>query len=314
MEVNPNAMTPPALESRAGAASPAAAPENLPGATSENGPAVESEPMASLTPEPLPEIAAPERTAAPPARKKKRKAGNFAGSLQSLLVTVVIAVFVITFVVQAFQIPSESMEDTLLIGDYLLVDKVHYANGGSWGEIMPYQPIRRGDIIVFRYPKQPQQHFVKRVIGLPGDHIRLHNKQAYVNGRPLRERYVVYRRGDVDPYRDDFPQMDVLNGNVFADWWTQMHKLVRNGELVVPPGDYFVLGDNRDESLDSRYWGFVPRENIIGRPLVIYWSMRHPERIGPVADSTSDKLLYFAYAVTHLFETARWDRTFRLIR
>src|SRR5213080_5445833 len=109
-------------------------------------------------------------------------------SLQSLLATVVIAVFVITFIVQAFQIPSESMENTLLIGDYLLVDKLRYG-GSMWDHIMPYRPVRRGDVIVFRYPVNPTQHFVKRVVGVPGDRVRLLNRQVYVNGIPLQEPY-----------------------------------------------------------------------------------------------------------------------------
>src|SRR5213594_414763 len=113
-------------------------------------------------------------------------------SLQSLLATVVIAVFVITFVVQAFQIPSESMQNTLLIGDYLLVDKTRYRGAGSWDWLMPYRQVRRGDIIVFRYPVHPTQHFVKRVVGVPGDRVRLINRQVYVNGNPLQEPYVRY--------------------------------------------------------------------------------------------------------------------------
>jgi signal peptidase I len=113
-------------------------------------------------------------------------------SLQSLLTTVVIAVFVIAFVVQAFQIPSESMENTLLIGDYLLVDKLRYGGGGTWNLLMPYRPVRRGDIIVFRYPLNPAQHFVKRVVGVPGDRVRLVNRQVYVNESPLRENYAIH--------------------------------------------------------------------------------------------------------------------------
>jgi signal peptidase I len=226
----------------------------------------------------------------------------------------VIAVFVITFIVQAFQIPSESMEDTLLIGDYLLVDKVHFAQGGIWGEILPYEPIRRGDIIVFRYPVHPQQHFVKRVIGVPGDHIRLRHKQVFVNGVPLREKYVIFHSNAYDPYRDDFPRTDFLNSNVESRWWLQMRSLVHDGELVVPPHSYFVLGDNRDESLDSRYWGFVPRENIIGRPLLIYWSVHTPGRVGRLGDSLGDRLVYFAYTVSHLLQEARWHRAFQLVR
>ena len=235
-------------------------------------------------------------------------------SVQSLTITVVIAVFVITFIVQAFQIPSESMENTLLIGDYLLVDKVHYGSGGLWGHILPYSAIQRGDIIVFRYPVHPSQHFVKRVIGVPGDHVRLVNKRVFVNGQALNEKYVLYKSALSDVYRDDFPAMNYLSANVEARWWLEMRSMVHNGELVVPPGQYFVMGDNRDESLDSRYWGFVPRQNIIGRPLVIYWSIRSPEEVYLMSDSPGDKLSRFAYVLTHIFRQTRWQRTFRLVK
>ncbi len=233
--------------------------------------------------------------------------------MQSLAGTVVIAVFIITFIVQAFQIPSESMENTLLIGDYLLVDKVHYASGGDWGHMLPYSPIRRGDIIVFRYPVHPAQHFVKRVVGVPGDHLRLVNKRVWVNGQPVAENYVVYRSPGHDFYRDEFPDLNYLSANVEARWWMQLPNVVKNGELVVPPGQYFVLGDNRDESLDSRYWGFVPRQNIIGRPLLIYWSFRNPEPYAGLrgGDGTLTRL---AYTITHLMQETRWDRTLRVVR
>jgi signal peptidase I len=232
-------------------------------------------------------------------------------SIQSLLATVIIAVFVISFVVQAFQIPSESMEDTLLIGDYLLVNKLRY--GGQFGRsVVPYERVKRGDIIVFHYPVNPSQHFVKRVIGVPGDHVRLVNRQVWVNGLPMKESYVRYALSNHDVYRDDFPQVDYIAPGEEPLWFKQQKQVVQQGELVVPNGQYFVMGDNRDMSLDSRYWGFVPRENIIGTPLLIYWSIRSTdELIGP--NSGSDKLFRFAYAVTHLFQMTRWDRTFRLV-
>jgi signal peptidase I len=233
-------------------------------------------------------------------------------SLQSLLVTVVIAVFVITFVVQAFQIPSESMENTLLIGDYLLVDKLCYG-GGIGHLLMPYRQIRRGDIVVFHYPVNPAQHFVKRVVGVPGDRIRLQRKQVFLNGIPLNEPYVRFFRSEPNLFRDNFPRLDVLDPGINADWWLQMPKLVEDGQLIVPQGHYFVMGDNRDDSSDSRYWGFVPRENIIGRPLLIYWSIRTPDNDLTASPTLGDKLYHFAYAVTHLLQMTRWDRTFRLV-
>lgn len=257
-----------------------------------------------------------EQTAPEAAAERPREARHGAGwlaSAQSLAITVVIAVFVITFLVQAFQIPSESMQNTLLIGDYLLVDKVHYGQGGIWGEVLPYQPIRRGEIIVFRYPVHPQQHFVKRVIGVPGDHVRLINKQVFVNGSSSAEGYVMHTRPDRDPYRDEFPDLEAAAYGVEERWWEQMRRLVRDGELVVPPGCYFVLGDNRDESLDSRYWGFVPRQNIIGRPLLIYWSVRSQRGGSDDPGGRGDKLSSFLYAVTHLVKDTRWDRTLRIV-
>jgi signal peptidase I len=247
---------------------------------------------------------------ASPAGKKS----GLAATVQSLAVTVVIAVFVITFAVQAFQIPSESMENTLLIGDYLLVDKVHFGQGGMWGEILPYSRIQRGDIIVFRYPVHPQQHFVKRVIGVPGDHIRLKDRRVFVNEVPVEEKYVIHTRPDFDSFRDDFPRTDLPSANTEPRWWDEMGKLVHNGELIVPPDHYFVLGDNRDESLDSRYWGFVPRENIIGRPLLIYWSVRSPRAPADGPPSQGDKISAFLYGLTHLLQDTRWERTFRIVR
>jgi len=235
-----------------------------------------------------------------------------AGSLQSLLGTVVIAVFVITFIVQAFQIPSESMENTLLIGDYLLVDKMRYG-AGLPEQLMPYLPVQRGDIIVFRYPVHPTQHFVKRVVGLPNDRVRLINRRVYVNGKPLTEPYVRYSSPMHDMFRDEFPRLDIPATGLEGDWWLQMRKLVEDGELIVPQGHYFVLGDNRDESSDSRYWGFVPRENVIGRPLLIYWSMRNSGEGRADVSTAGDKLYRFTYAVTHVFQITRWDRTFRVV-
>ena len=234
------------------------------------------------------------------------------GALQSLLGTVVIAVFVITFVVQAFQIPSPSMENTLLVGDYLLVNKLCYGKGSLGDFFMPYRRVRRGDIVVFHYPVSPAQHFVKRVIGVPGDRVRLVNKQVFVNGEPLKEPYAHFSRPANDSFRDSFPRLDVAPGET-PEWWLQLRKLVENGQLIVPEGHYFVMGDNRDDSYDSRYWGFVPQANIIGRPLVIYWSVRGGEGDVAAPSSMGDRLYHFAYAVTHIFQITRWNRTLRLV-
>ncbi len=235
-------------------------------------------------------------------------------SLQSMAVTVVMALFVVTFLAQAFQIPSESMENTLLIGDYLLVDKLQFSDPGVWGKALPYAEVQRGEIIVFRYPVNPEQHFVKRVVGIPGDRVRLVNKRLRVNGVLLREKYAQYNRHDYDPYRDEFTVRGLASANVESAWWSQMRGQIQNGELVVPPGKYFVLGDNRDRSLDSRYWGFVPRENIIGRPLLIYWSVAEaPDRPAPAVAPQGGRLMLLARSVVRFIVNARWDRFLQLV-
>jgi signal peptidase I len=231
--------------------------------------------------------------------------------LESLVVTVILALFGTTFLVQAFKIPSSSMENTLLIGDHLMVDKVSYAPGGKWSWMLPYKPIQRDQIIVFRYPLDPETYFVKRVIGLPGDRIHLRDKQVFRNGEPLTEPYVVHKTGGVENFRDNFP--DYTNGYGFPDWMQQVSQYLRDGDIVVPDGHYFVMGDNRDLSSDSRYWGFVPRENIVGKPLMLYWSYESSSEdyrdtgVSNAAGQWFDVLIHFA-------QKTRWNRMFRILR
>ena len=247
-----------------------------------------------------------EQPAAAPARTRR---GLY--SLQSLAGTIVIAVFVITFVVQAFQIPSESMEKTLLIGDYLLVDKAHYGHSRWWSWLLPYRPIRRQDIIVFRYPVNPRQHFVKRVVAVPGDHVRLVNKHVYVNGVPQDDGYATFNWAWRDRFRDNFPDGGFYGDRISAKWFLQAQRLMDDGELIVPEGSYFVLGDNRDDSYDSRYWGFVPQENVVGRPLLIYWSMDRTET-AMASEQRSDKLSNLTVSVTQVLSGLRWHRMLRI--
>lgn len=228
--------------------------------------------------------------------------------IQSFLTVVVFSIFVITFVVQAFQIPSPSMENTLLVGDFLLVDKLHFAGRAVPGRLLPYGNIERGDIVVFYFPVDPSQFLVKRVIGVPGDHIRLRNRIVYVNGVAQQENYAIHRQWIPDAYRDNFPWPGANSQGVERRWRNELPSYVSNGDLVVPPDRYFVLGDNRDNSEDSRYWGFVPRANIIGRPLVIYLSFKGGEQ-----SASNDKLLHSGQ-LAHLLHLARWDRMFRLVR
>lgn len=249
---------------------------------------------------------------ASPEPEPPRSPRNGETLVQSLLSIIVIVLFVITFIVQAFQIPSESMENTLLVGDYLLVDKVHFGQGDPLSWLLPYRPLTHGDIIVFHYPVDPSQHFVKRVIGLPGDHIRLRDKTVFVNDVPLNENYAIRVRGDHDLYRDNFPNEADFSGQVDSKWRSRMLQNIHAGELVVPKDQYFVMGDNRDHSLDSRYWGFVPRDNIVGRPLVIYLSVRHQQ--DETADGGNDKLLGSGHLLSHVWQFARWGRMFHLVR
>ena len=232
--------------------------------------------------------------------------------LQSFLQVVVIVIFVITFVVQAFQVPTGSMENTLLVGDFLLTDKIHYGkDGGIWNKVLPYRPIQRGDIVVFHSPVDPTLYLVKRVIGVPGDRIRLRHGAVYVNGQALTERYVIHTNPYFDPYRDEFPAQ-AYSLQADRKWRRNMPEYVQNGELVVPAGAYFALGDNRDNSLDSRYWGFVPRDNVVGRPLVIYMSVNSGDSAGSRAGN--DKLLHSGEMPAHFLPVARWSRIFRLVR
>ena len=231
-------------------------------------------------------------------------------SLAEWTVTIILLLFGTTTLVQAFVIPTGSMEDTLLIGDHLLVDKLAYAPEGPISKyLLPYSPIKRGDIIVFRYPVDVTQAYVKRVVGVPGDRIRIENKQVYRNGVKIDEPYVYHKTDYIDSYRDNFPSEP--NSRLEEPALRMLEKNVVNGEVVVPPGCVFAMGDNRDSSFDSRYWGFVPRENIIGKPLIIYWSYDAPtDRLA----TSSISLDHALDLVQNFFTKTRWGRTFRLIR
>ena len=164
---------------------------------------------------------------------------------------------------------------------------------------------------MFRYPIHPSQHFVKRVIGVPGDRVRMIRGRVYVDRQPLSEPYAVHKFRNFDDYRDNFPTGG-LSPSLEAGWFLQMRKLIDDGELIVPADCYFVLGDNRDDSLDSRYWGFVPRENVIGRPLLIYWSMQRPE-FDDSDEGPDVKLARFEHLVANVFQNMRWKRMMRLV-
>ena len=223
--------------------------------------------------------------------------------------TILLLLFGTTTLVQAFVIPTGSMEDTLLIGDHLLVDKLAYAPSGKLSKyILPYQPIKRGDIIVFRYPIDIRQTFVKRVVGVPGDHIKIESKQLIINGVRLTEPYKYHKTDYFDSYRDNFPGDP--NVHLYEPADQMLRDNVKDGEVIVPANSYFAMGDNRDSSLDSRYWGFVPRENIIGKPLIVYWSYDAP------TDHLADPAISFDHMkdlALNFFRKTRWKRTFMLI-
>ena len=201
---------------------------------------------------------------------------------ETIVVAVILALFMRTFVVQAFKIPTGSMEPNLLIGDHLLVNKFVFAPTLSSAErtLLPATDIRRGDIVVFKYPEDPERDFIKRVIGLPGETLELRDRRILVNGRAIDEPYAHYL-----PRPQGFTGVDGASDDV----------RVRYGPVVVPAGSVFVMGDNRDNSQDSRYWGFLPKENIKGKALLIYWSF----------DSSEGGL--------NLFTQTRWARLLQQI-
>jgi signal peptidase I len=231
------------------------------------------------------------------------------GTLAEWTITILLLLFLTTTLVQAYVIPTGSMEDTLLIGDHLLVDKLAFAPPGPVSKyILPYTEVKRGDIIVFRYPVDISQTFVKRAIGVPGDRIRIINKEVYLNGVKLNEPYTYHKTNYIDPYRDNFPGDP--SGGVDAGVYDMLANHVVNGEVVVPQGYYFAMGDNRDNSLDSRFWGFVPRQNIIGKPLIIYWSFDAPS---DDLNSSSISWRHMLDLGRNFFAKTRWKRTFQLI-
>jgi len=205
---------------------------------------------------------------------------------ESIVIAVVLALFVRTFVVQAFKIPTGSMENNLLVGDHLLVNKFAFAPVSARVEetLLPIKPITRGDIVVFKFPEEPERDFIKRVIGLPRETIELRQKKIYINGRPLDEPYVHF----IEPPQEARPGEEDL---------AEFDLRVNYGPVTVPDGHYFVMGDNRDNSQDSRYWGFLPRQYIKGQAVMIYWSYDASDgRTGPLA------------VLTQLITNTRWKR------
>jgi signal peptidase I len=305
----------------------------------------------------------------PPAKPEKKKESTLE-FIASIAVVLVVGLFIITFNLQAFEIPSSSMENTLLIGDHVFVNRIGFAPKTNWlGGLEPYRTPQRGDIVVFLSLTDPGMHIVKRIIGEPGDRIRLRYEPAIdpKTGQPKKDPYtgrqimesVLYRNGQRvdesayarhctedalelqerlaaehraptqdqqylldecgpmraslhDPYRDEFPSVPPGFGAT-TEWRASMRSYMRGDEIVVPPGRYFGMGDNRDVSFDSRYWGFIPQENIIGRPMFIYWSFDTPPDQASKS-AISERLAFVGHVIIHFFTETRWSRTFHLVR
>jgi signal peptidase I len=260
----------------------------------------------------LPKTETEKEKETPKEEKRRETTVEFVASLAEVLVT---GLFIITFILQAFEIPSSSMEDTLLIGDHVFVNREQFAAPARWiGPLMPYREVKRDEIAVFLSPEQPGLFLVKRIIGVPGDRIHLRDNVVYRNGVKLDEPFVRHKR-EPNPYTDSFPavQPSPMFGVRNDKWAEEMPSHIVGEDIVVPPDSYFAMGDNRDVSYDSRFWGFVPRKNMIGRPMFIYWSFDTPENQYELRDM-SDRIGFLAHTILHFFDKTRWSRTLRVVR
>lgn len=238
---------------------------------------------------------------------------EFLSSIAGVLVT---GLFIITFVLQAFEIPSSSMEDTLLIGDHVFVNREQFAAPAHFlGPLLPYRDPRRGDTVVFLSPEEQGLFVVKRIIGIPGDRIHLRDGVVFRNGQKLDEPYALHKMGDYNPYRDNFPAVppSEMYGVRNEKWQQEFHSHLDGDDIVVAPNSYFAMGDNRDVSYDSRYWGFIPRPNVIGRPMFIYWSFITPPDQYQMRGA-GDRFGFLAHIIIHFFDETRWSRTLRIVK
>lgn len=260
-------------------------------------------------------MSTPAQVAPPPSRVPsiRHHLPTVSEAFASLLSLVVVALFLHTFVLQPFLIPSESMEHTLLVGDFLLVNKQVYAPPGSLTRrVLPYREVERGDVVVFHYPEDPKRFLVKRVVGVPGDHLHIEDGRVAVNGVILNEPYAAFEPAAPNLFRDNFPGTLYTDPNIDPAWWKQLQSLTDHGELVIPPNEYFVLGDNRNHSKDSRFWGLVSRQAIVARPLVIYFSLTRPSSTD-VQQAADDRLGHDGELSARLATFARWKRIFHVV-
>jgi len=248
-------------------------------------------------------------------------------AVASICSVLVVGLYILTFLAQNFVIPSGSMEKTLLVGDHLVVDRISLAPPAKTMPLVHYREPRRGDIVVFIKPvAEPEPDadgkpqyliLVKRLIGVPGDHIHLHEGAVYLNGvaQPAPKDGSNDAGGGDPAFLDEFPRggPPAPSPQVPDTWIVDFPSHIVDGDLVVPPGMYFMMGDNRHNSLDSRYWGFVPRQNIMGRPLFNYWSFKSTEE-NYTQTGMSQNIAWMVHVVTHFFSDTRWSRTFHLTR
>ena len=216
---------------------------------------------------------------------------------------------------QAFEIPSTSMENTLLVGDHIFVYRERLAVGEHSIQVLPSRKIQQGDVVVFLSPEERGLFSVKRILAIPGDRVHFRDGVLYRNGKSVDEPYVTHKNHDLNAYRDNFPavapseQFGVRN----EEWASSFSHYVDGEDIVVPPNCYFGLGDSRDVSYDSRYFGFIPGENIIGKPLIIYWSFATPAARYQMRDA-GDRLSFLAHVLFHFFDLTRWSRIFQVVR
>ncbi len=239
-------------------------------------------------------------------------------ALASICTVLVVGLFVMGFIFQNFEIPSASMVSTLLIGDHVVVDRTTLAPPTKWAPFVHYRPVQRGDVIVFLKPnpETPDLILVKRAIGVPGDHIHLQHGVVYLNGVAQNEPYAAMPSEDhpYSSYRDEFPAITPSPEEQVTELWRQtLPSAVQGGDIIVPPGKVFAMGDNRVESLDSRFWGFVPQENIMGRPMFVYWSFQTPADQEDKS-SMGERIGFMFHVLIHIFDQTRWSRTFHVIR
>jgi signal peptidase I len=250
-------------------------------------------------------------------RETEKEKETLPESIAGIAAVFVSGLFILTFILQQFEIPSSSMENTLLIGDHVFVDRLTpTGKHGFPGFLLPYHEIHRNDIAVFVSPEQPGLYLVKRIVGTPGDRIHLENGVLYVNGVRQQQPFAI-RTKPYEPARDDFPAYGPAPSGstspVVEEWPQTLRQNLQGRDLVIPQGRYFAMGDNRDVSFDSRYWGFVPRENILGSPLFIAWSLNQTEADFPADASVSERIGAFFHTAFHFFGLTRWNRVMRLV-